>query len=77
MLDDNWLADEHLGKLSGDDGDVVRGRRVIRGRWRCSFPEQESYIYLNKQEDKSQQQGQLKILTEGRHTYAEDAAGTQ
>ena len=39
--DDNRLADEHLGKLSGDDGDVVRGRRVIRGRWRCSFPEQE------------------------------------
>ena len=41
LSDDNWLADEHLGKLSGDDGDVVRGRRVIRGRWRCSFPEQE------------------------------------
>ena len=41
LSDDNRLADEHLGKLSGDDGDVVRGRRVIRGRWRCSFPEQE------------------------------------
>ena len=48
LLDDNWLADEHLGKLSGDDGDVVRGRRVIRGRWRCSFPEQEK-LHILKQ----------------------------
>ena len=46
LSDDNWLADEHLGKLSGDDGDVVRGRRVIRGRWRCSFPEQEKLLIV-------------------------------
>ena len=48
LSDDNRLTDEHLGKLSGDDGDVVRGRRVIRGRWRCSFPKQEKLLIFKE-----------------------------
>ena len=37
--DENRIADQHLGQLSSCDyGDVIRGRGVVRRRWRCPFP---------------------------------------